>query len=76
MNWYYQCNDAAQGPVSEETFRSLVARGVIRPDTLVWHEGMAEWQPLSVADPGLAGTRPIDSVAHEVRRRADVTVVT
>jgi uncharacterized membrane protein len=58
MNWYYQHNDAAQGPVSEETFRALITNGTIRPDTLVWHEGMAEWQPLSVADPDLAGTAP------------------
>ncbi|MBQ7251856.1 MAG: DUF975 family protein [Kiritimatiellae bacterium] len=62
MNWYYQLDGAAQGPVSEETFRSLIARGVIRPDTLVWHEGMAEWEPLSVADPtwasGGAGAPP------------------
>lgn len=55
MVWYYQQNGAAQGPVPEETFRRLVADGTIRPDTLVWHEGMAEWQPLSVADPSYAG---------------------
>ena len=55
MDWYYQQNDAAQGPVSEETFRALIAGGLIRPDTLVWHDGMAEWQPLSVVEPGAAG---------------------
>ena len=55
MDWYYQQNDAAQGPVSEETFRALIAGGLIRPDTLVWHDGMAEWLPLSVVEPGAAG---------------------
>lgn len=55
MNWYYRQDDGTQaGPVSEATFRSLVAQGAIRPDTLVWHEGMADWQPLSVADPNWA----------------------
>lgn len=55
MDWYYQQNDAPQGPVSEEIFRSKIADGTIRPDTLVWHDGMPEWQPLSVAAPSYAG---------------------
>jgi uncharacterized membrane protein len=62
MEWYYQQDNAAQGPVSEEVFRSKIADGTIRPDTLVWHDGMPEWQPLSVADPryatGGAGVPP------------------
>lgn len=53
MNWYYQCNDESRGPVSEETFRSLIANGSIRPDTLVWHDGMSEWLQLAVAAPTL-----------------------
>ena len=54
MDWYYEQNNAAQGPVPEETFRRLVADGTIRPDTLVWRDGMPGWQPLSVAAPRLA----------------------
>lgn len=55
MQWYYQQDNAARGPVSEEVFRAKIADGTIRPDTLVWHDGMAEWQPLSVAAPSYAG---------------------
>lgn len=55
MEWYYQQGNAAQGPVSEEVFRAKIADGTIRPDTLVWHDGMPEWQPLSVAAPSYAG---------------------
>lgn len=51
MEWYYQQNDAAQGPVSEDIFRAKIADGTIGPDTLVWHAGMPEWQPRSVAVP-------------------------
>ncbi len=51
MQWYYQHDNATQGPVSEEVFRAKIADGTIRPDTLVWHDGMSEWQPLSVAYP-------------------------
>lgn len=55
MQWYYQQDNAAQGPVSEEVFRAKIADGTIGPDTLVWHDGMPEWQPLSVAAPSYIG---------------------
>ena len=55
MEWYYQQNDAAQGPVSEDIFRAKIADGTIGPDTLVWHDGITEWQPLSVAAPSYVG---------------------
>lgn len=45
MDWYYAQDSRQQGPVSEEAFRQLVADGVITRGTLVWQEGMAEWQP-------------------------------
>ena len=54
MNWFYSEGGAQKGPVDDAAFRALVANGTIRPDSLVWHEGMADWQPLSAAEPGLA----------------------
>ena len=53
MNWFYSDGGAQKGPIDDAAFRALVANGTIRPDTLVWHEGMADWQPLSAAEPGL-----------------------
>jgi uncharacterized RDD family membrane protein YckC len=47
MTWYYAQGDRQQGPASEEEFQGLVASGVVRPETLVWHSGMAEWRPYS-----------------------------
>jgi uncharacterized RDD family membrane protein YckC len=35
------------GPVEETALDDLVRAGVVRDDTLVWHEGMANWQPHS-----------------------------
>ena len=43
-----------QGPFPEGQFRDLVAQGVVRPDTLVWTEGMAGWQKAAEI-PGLVG---------------------
>ncbi len=44
MKWYYAEAGQQRGPVEEEMFRQLIAARTIRPDTLVWREGMADWQ--------------------------------
>jgi uncharacterized RDD family membrane protein YckC len=49
MQWYYAIKDQRQGPLAEAEFARLVADGTIRPETLVWREGMANWQPYSAA---------------------------
>lgn len=45
MNWYYALDGKKVGPVTEEEFQRLTAQGVITPQTLVWREGMADWEP-------------------------------
>jgi hypothetical protein len=57
--WYVAYQGQQQGPFPEDQFREFIATGRIRPDMLVWSEGMADWQ--KAADiPGLApqGGRP------------------
>lgn len=46
MQWFYAQGGQQFGPAEEGEFEGLVRSGVIRPDTLVWHEGLANWQPL------------------------------
>jgi hypothetical protein len=53
-NWFYASEGKQQGPYPEAQFRDLIAQGVVRPDTLVWSEGMAGWQKASEI-PGLLG---------------------
>lgn len=55
MNWYYALGDQRQGPVSDSELDALIASGKINENTLVWREGMANWQPLKEARPGGAG---------------------
>jgi hypothetical protein len=43
-SWFFAANGQQQGPYPEAQFRDFVARGMIRPETLVWTEGMAGWQ--------------------------------
>ncbi|WP_268890918.1 GYF domain-containing protein [Cognatilysobacter lacus] len=47
MDWFY--HDPGQGrvgPLSPDEMRSRYRDRRIQPDTLVWREGMREWQPL------------------------------
>ena len=43
-SWFYASQGQQQGPYPEAQLRDLIARGAVRPDTLVWSEGMAGWQ--------------------------------
>ncbi|HEX5218155.1 MAG TPA: DUF4339 domain-containing protein [Verrucomicrobiae bacterium] len=51
MKWYYVENGQQAGPVEEVQLAELVQTGRLRGDTLVWHEGMAAWQPFSTVKP-------------------------
>jgi hypothetical protein len=54
--FHYSLNGQQQGPVSEDQLRQMVATGAISPDTLVWREGMADWQPLASVVAGVSST--------------------
>lgn len=51
-DWYYSDYERNRhGPVSANDLAQLHANGQLEPDTLVWREGLAQWQPWrSVAD--------------------------
>jgi uncharacterized RDD family membrane protein YckC len=44
MTWYYADGSRQVGPVEESALDDLVRAGVVRDDTLVWRDGMANWQ--------------------------------
>lgn len=45
-SWYYVVSNKEYGPVSQAAMVRLLEDGVVSEETLVWSEGMAEWQPL------------------------------
>src|SRR4029453_18658218 len=53
-NWFYAANGQQQGPFGDAQLRDLISQGTVRPDTLVWSEGMAGWQKAAEI-PGLLG---------------------
>lgn len=52
MNWYYHApGEGRTGPYSADEIRTRYRERRIQRDTLVWREGLPEWQPLErVAD--------------------------
>jgi uncharacterized RDD family membrane protein YckC len=45
MTWYYADAGRQVGPIEEAALDDLARAGVVRDDTLVWHDGMPNWQP-------------------------------
>jgi uncharacterized RDD family membrane protein YckC len=54
MVWYYVKDGARQGPVEEAELLQLVGQSVVKPDTLVWCDGMANWSAYSTVAPAPA----------------------
>ena len=44
MVWYYADGDRQRGPISDEEFQELVNNGQIHNETLIWKDGMDDWQ--------------------------------
>jgi hypothetical protein len=69
-SWFFASQGQQQGPFPEAQLREFIARGTVGADTLVWTEGMADWQkaaeipglmfaasgPPAVPDSGRPGT--------------------
>ena len=63
MQWYYSDQGEKKGPVEESLLDSLVASGVVRDETLVWREGLSNWQThASLRGPRSAAAVPAQTV--------------
>lgn len=56
-SWFYASEGRQQGPYPEIQLREFIAKGTINADTLVWTEGMANWQKAAEI-PGLMSMPP------------------
>src|ERR1043165_4984617 len=61
MNWFYAIDGQRQGPVSDAQLDELLRSAKINQDTLVWREGMADWQRMRAARPISPPPPPISS---------------
>jgi GYF domain 2 len=44
-NWFYAVGQAREGPLAESGLRQLIAAGNLASGTLIWTDGLAQWQP-------------------------------
>lgn len=52
--WYLARDGQQFGPLSETELNKLVELGHLRPDDLLWRDGLADWQPAQVVLPAFA----------------------
>ncbi|WP_018323566.1 DUF4339 domain-containing protein [Bradyrhizobium sp. WSM2793] len=70
--WFHASEGQQKGPFPEPQFRDLIARGIVRSDTLVWSEGMTGWQKAG-AVPGLVpGGSPAVASSGDAKGRLSV----
>jgi len=66
--WYFADGDEERGPVTEAQVRTLIGTGNLKPDDLVWKEGMDDWAAAEEV-PGLFEKEPpappVESSADE-----------
>ena len=55
QSWFFASQGQQQGPFPDAQFRQLIATGKVTTDTLVWTEGMANWQKAGDVPGLLAG---------------------
>jgi uncharacterized RDD family membrane protein YckC len=58
MNWHYLENNVQKGPISNEELEALFRAGKVDYNTLVWRDGMADWQPYGQAKAPVGGASP------------------
>jgi uncharacterized RDD family membrane protein YckC len=51
MAWYFAEGGKQAGPIDDAQLEQFVQSGRIQPETLVWREGMANWQPYNQVRP-------------------------
>jgi hypothetical protein len=45
MDWHYSAGGQPAGPVSDNQLQGLLREGKVTAETMVWREGLADWQP-------------------------------
>jgi hypothetical protein len=57
VEWHFEQNGRAMGPVSDSQLEELVRVGTVADATLVWHAGLEGWRPYGTLRPRAAPPR-------------------
>ena len=74
MHWYYLSERKERVPVTDSQLAPLAAGGIVRPTTLVWREGLANWAVAGELRPDLFA--PTARSASQSLALADPATVT
>lgn len=50
VGWWYEAKGARKGPVSAEQLGSLLGEGLLDANSLVWRDGMEQWERIGTLD--------------------------
>lgn len=70
MQWYYISGQSKTGPVTDADIEQQVREGKITPDTMVWNELTAKWQPYGKIKGGASADASIPEPAPEYSDQA------
>ena len=60
MPWYYAKDNQRFGPYDDSQFAAMAGQGTIAPDTLVWKDGMQNWQAFHEVTPPTPGAPSLE----------------
>lgn len=79
--WYFADGDVERGPITETQLRALIGTGNLKPEDLVWKEGMDDWtaagEVSGLFDPATSATPPLapnSPAAGEAKLKSGKTV--
>ncbi len=81
VQWYYAKNDQPMGPVSATELQQLVDSGELKPDDLLWREGMEAWTTainlhgLFNADEAIPASGAVSTIARRSDERPSLARV-
>ncbi|MFZ4764390.1 MAG: DUF4339 domain-containing protein [Roseimicrobium sp.] len=71
MNWYYSSNGHSMGPLTEERLAELARTGEVGTDTLIWHPGLPDWEPVWKLRPAIVEQLNKKAMAEQAKGTTD-----
>lgn len=71
MKWYYSAEGHSRGPVNEAQLVELARAGEVTTETLIWHPGLEEWEPVWKLKPGIVEQLNKKAMAQQAKGSTD-----
>lgn len=71
MNWYFSVEGHSEGPVNEQKLAELARNGEVGTDTLIWHPGLEEWEPVWKLKPEIVEHLNKKAMAQQAKGTTD-----